>query len=876
MKASMETDQSAWSKFIQLVARLFGIDNVLFHTLSNADILFSARSDNSVTNGNDLLWAPERYDVSGGKFKLNPGERSKFLSKLIQNRTKWKDLDKTSLGKFFTSLSNQYRKYLLGALSVDQLADIYGDNMPQLKEYVKEVDKMIATRNAILKEGDPIITHWSNLLNENPKKAEQLGNVMIQATLDKTDPDPKSITYDPKDMAKNPALKTAWQDMASGKDGDIAVQIYRQVREFYERRMNEYVQVQLLRIAEYGKAKGLSDEEIAKKQLEFKKDTEEKIIRPYFPIKRFGDYWLQVGKGKSKIFMQFEDAAARNAELDKFKERIAQRFVPVFEAKGMTPDEAMKAALTEAEKELDAGQGFSESLSGKLADLAQLQRIHDLINETSDNVALSTDPKIQADPLNSLRAALQDQFDQMYIELQPEQSIQKMFMHRDNIAGPSQDMLRAFSVSRQRVAYQRARFQHMPQLFNIVEAARMRVKDKNIPLEERKRLGDYLHELERNLREAVLEPPKQSWLTTMATNFGFLQFLSAPASAVINAMAIPGIYTPIAGAKYGGVKNVTTTMSRYARMLGGTGLVSDETGRYEFLSLSRAQLDQKTSVGTDDDSKALPQGKTLADVYNEGVARGIINVSQSHEAANIGEEPSNEYTGRWNKIMYYVSLPFHAAEKFNREVVAMSAFELAYERNLKNKMKPELAFEKAVDTAKELTYKSMFDYSTLNKPRYFQSANMKVIMQFKQFSQQMTYMLARSAYEGFYKKFDAKEREDIGTEINSTQRLNGEQEYSGDALQKQIDKYIADLRKEGKKRLMGTLGMTFAFAGTTGLPGWWAFSKMMEALHAVFGDDDEEDKPFNLTTGSRTGVLRHSVVMQVTLSLVVLCHRHLV
>ena len=60
----------------------------------------------------------------------------------------------------------------------------------------------------------------------------------------------------------NPALKTAWQDMASGKDGDIAVQIYRQVREFYERRMNEYVQVQLRRIAEYGKVKGLSDEEI--------------------------------------------------------------------------------------------------------------------------------------------------------------------------------------------------------------------------------------------------------------------------------------------------------------------------------------------------------------------------------------------------------------------------------------------------------------------------------------------------------------------------------------------------------------------------------------------------------------------------------------
>jgi hypothetical protein len=106
-------------------------------------------------------------------------------------------------------------------------------------------------------------------------------------------------------------------------------------------------------------------------------------------------------------------------------------------------------------------------------------------------------------------------------------------------------------------------------------------------------------------------------------------------------------------------------------------------------------------------------------------------------------------------------------------------------------------------------------------------------------------MLIRSAYEGFYQKFDANEREDIGKEINTTQRLNGEPEYLGSDLQKQIDKYIADMRKEGKNRLMGTLGMTFVFAGATGMPGWWAFSKSMEALQAVFGDEDEEDKPFN-------------------------------
>ena len=87
-----------------------------------------------------------------------------------------------------------------------------------------------------------------------------------------------------------------------------------------------------------------------------------------------------------------------------------------------------------------------------------------------------------------------------------------MFLHRDNISGPSADMLRAFAVSRQRVAYQRARFQHMPQLFDNLEAARIFLK--TVPLEERTRLRDYVNELELNLKNAVLEPPKQSGLTT--------------------------------------------------------------------------------------------------------------------------------------------------------------------------------------------------------------------------------------------------------------------------------------------------------------------------------------------------------------------------
>jgi hypothetical protein len=826
MKAGMETDMSAWSKFIQLVARLFGVDNVLFHTLANADILFSANSGNPTNTQMNALWSPSRYDVKDGKFTLNPGESMGFINSLIKNRTSWGSADKGNIKKFFGSLNNQYRRYLLGALTIDQMADIYGADMPQLKLYAKEVDAMIATRNAILTDGDPIITSWSNLLNDNPEKAEQLGKAMIEATIKKNDPDPKGAGHNTKEYATDASLKKAWTDLTTGKDGDTAVKIYREVRDFYDRRMQEYVKVQVKRIDEYGQVKGLTKEEIAAKQLAFKRDTEEKIIRPYFPIKRFGDYFLMVGKGKNKIFMQFEDAFARDAEMEVQKAKLIKL--------GMTD--------AEAQGQLWPGQGFNEVLNEKLSDVTQLSKINTLIDESTEAILKSKDPKVTADQVAALQTELKDQFGQYYLELLPSESIKKMFLHRENVAGPSQDMLRAFGLSRERIAYQRARFQHMPDLFNIVEAAKIR--SKSMPTTDEKSVyGDVANELAKNFKGAVLEPPKQNKLTTYLTHFGFLNFLTAPASALVNTMAIPVIYGPVAGAKYG-YANVNKALAKYMRMLGGTGYKSETTGRIEFLSLARAKLAElplldktgKQVIKTDADGNKIPV--TMADVYQYGVNRNVIDTTLSHESVSIGERPSMEYTGRWQKFMYYASLPFHSAEKFNREVTFMSSFDLAYESMLKKGMTGDKAYAAALEAARDLTQETMFNYNTTNKPRYFRGNIASVVLQFKMYPQHMSVLLART----FYKSITQNEqleldriREDLKT---------APPEVLAKALEdKQAE--LAELKREATKAFWGMLGTSFLTAGFTGMPLWFVFSGVMSAFQAAFGEDDEPFDPEN-------------------------------
>jgi hypothetical protein len=134
----------------------------------------------------------------------------------------------------------------------------------------------------------------------------------------------------------------------------------------------------------------------------------------------------------------------------------------------------------------------------------------------------------------------------------------------------------------------------------------------------------------------------------------------------------------------------------------------------------------------------------------------------------------------------------------------------------------------------------MGDYATANKPRVFQHPALKVILQFKLFSQNMTYMLGRSVLEATHREYSDVERDAMATLINNDLIADGKTALTGKAKEDAVNAYIKDIKKEAFKRLGGTLGMTAIFAGASGLPLWSVVSTTMNALHAAFGEDDEE------------------------------------
>jgi hypothetical protein len=825
--------KTLWNKFTDFIKDMFGMGNVLGYTLANANALLQA-----APNLSPEAKALNQQGKLGGllindTFKAAPKSRS-LINRMFSGRPTW-DNAKSNMPIYLESVKDSTRKYLLGLFSPRQLASMVGRQIPAFNRFVDLQEAMGFERIKALQVVEDIAKPWTKFQNKEPQKADLTNKLMLSSTLVGLDPDPDpklqaeylararrvklrelirgglskadalnspeyknitSISIKSKVSAEKQAdLARAWNNI--GPEGQ---RIYRQVRDFYKAQLNRQVRNIQEKIEKNLLAKGYSLNEIhTSDDLGYKRVAEkfeDNMIEPYFPFKRFGDFWLQIGKGVTKQFYTFESGIERNIQAEQL----------IADAKKLDPN------VYVAE-----GNALGEMMEKNIKDFGFLQELKDLMHDSIG--------KTDAETIKNIDDALE----QVFLELLPEQSVRRMFIHREGVQGMSQDMIRVFHSTGSRLAYQQTRLKYTDPLATEVRAAEARLDgmDPN----EKKKYRDYVNELKKHFN-STLNPPDTGWLAAGLSNLSFIWYMTAPASAIVNALGIPAVAIPVVGARYG-ITKTTKAMTSFAKKFSSTGF-KDKNGERAFPSFAN-KLELLTEV----------QRKAYAEMAP------LFDITFTHDIMGKADTPSDLYTGRWRKTMNILGAAFHGAEKFNREVVGMASFELAYERAKSKGLTNEKAFDRAVVEAKELTYKSMFDYSTANKPRYLQSAAAKVVFQFKQFPQNMSFLLAYSALDGFSSEFDPttekgkKARHDAGQQINADRLMDGQENLDGKDLEAAINEYVKEFKAEGKNRLFGTLGATFLFAGATGLPGWAAFSAMMEILHYLFADEDEEDKPFD-------------------------------
>ncbi len=779
--------KSLWDKFTEFVSELFGLNNVLGYTLANANVIMQAPS--ALTGEAVALNARGRSSrsVLNKTMPTNPGYMG-FMEKVFGGRPTWGTIG-SGMADLIDNVNNTARKYYLGGFTLRQLNDMIGYRVPQFRTFIDKVESMLDDRNRMLEDVRKITDKWMKWQGVNPAKAKILNGLMLDATLQGKDP-AKGKTG----IAK---IDDAWNNL--GTEGQA---IYTQVRDHYAKSMADYINsivenrkatfrtVANPRDPKYAAETKLleANPEIVKIRQHFAKHK----VEPYFPIRRFGRFSLQLLDQKQKEFYMFESAGERKAFM---KTRI--------------PELEKKLGRKLSPDEIKPRNGIRKLVSDNLQDFTFLSELKDIIQSA------------KGPDIAGLKDNLEESLEQLYFLTLPDQSVRKMFMNRKGTAGMDTDMLRAFTSSAFHMAYQQSRYKVSRGLYSDLDSARKDVAQKG---EEGTAEAEYLEELEKRL-SYIMNPTDTGAIPSFLSNTAFIWFMTSPASAIVNMLGVPAVGMPVVSAKFGWGKT-TAKMGEYAKKFASTGF-RDKEGNRAFPSLNN-----KPEI-----FNSIQQA-----AYDQFISDGLIDITLSHDLVGQAEAPSNLYTGKTQTAMKWLSGAFHGAEKFNREIVAMSSFDLAYEKAKADGYTDTAAFKKAVDTAKDLTYKSMFDYSTLNKPRYFQQPAMKVILQFKQFSQQMTYLLARSAYDYIGKSYSDSELKDIRYSIAADRERNkpGLPPLTDAELDAAVQQYVKDVRTEARDRLAGTLGMTAVFAGASGLPMWWAVSGIMNTMHAVFGDDEEE------------------------------------
>jgi hypothetical protein len=686
------------------------------------------------------------------------------LKQLQKSRT-WEEAQKP-FEQIIVSAKAASRPQLLGALTLRQIGDLVRNRVPQVNNFIRLTEEFLARKNNILKESGDILKLWERMQSSDPAESKALAKVMHEATILQFDPDKIRYGRNPREIM----VADAWKELSL-----TSKNIYRRVRDFYEHRQAEYKGIMAKRIIEMRNL-GVSEATILEIRNEFENT---KFRGPYFPLMRHGRFWYQIGTGKDREYYMFETAGAKEAHM---AERISQDpNLPVRE-----------------------GSEYAQQMDLHAKQSNFLRTVFSAIDGVSNTTFAGL-------PAQNLK----DTIYQNFLAIQPESSFRTQFMHRNNVAGYSEDALRNFAKSSFHMAYQLARFEHSPDMFSQVQAARMQIKDRKDAdgkfdkelSRENNELSDYVTEMDKRLK-LMLNPTDVGTIPSLLSNIGFIWYLTAPASAIVNIVGgmVIGLPTLIGqNVRMNPGKSYTKAtlealgqMKTVAGQIIATGF-EVETGkrirdyRVQFPTLSRS--DSMTDV----DKQA----------YERFVADGVIDITAAYDQSGLASAPTDSYGGVKNRAMEAMSSLFHNAERFNREVMAMSSFRAAMEKR-KGYADQNLAFAEAVADAKDVTQRSMFDYSSANKPRYFQNPVARVVLQFKQFPQQMTFFLAHNAVNMF----------------------------------KGMD---APTRREARARFVGTMGMAAILSGGTGI---WGFSTVAAIINAVVNglkdDDDEEMFDFEL------------------------------
>ncbi|MBW8777504.1 MAG: PLxRFG domain-containing protein, partial [Stenotrophomonas sp.] len=305
-----------------------------------------------------------------------------------------------------------------------------------------------------------------------------------------------------------PELKQRYDALPEG-----AKAIYTEVRDAYTERADAMQEALVQRIA------GLELGEAARKDLTDRVRAHFESARvqaPYFPLARFGEYWVAAEKNGEKEFRMMENRAQQ------------RRVQNAYAKEGWTTKAGAKLDM------LQAVDGASASF---------MDQVTEKLNEANVDKDVT------------------DEIYQLYLRTLPDLSVRKQFIHRKGVAGYDQDALRAFAGHMNHGAYQLSRLENSQVMETLLRTMR---KDVEALSEgggvEAVKAARAMSEVDKR-HQWIMNPKDAAWVQRVSSaNFAY--YLGAtPAAALVNVLQGAVTTFPALASKHGWVKALSALTS---------------------------------------------------------------------------------------------------------------------------------------------------------------------------------------------------------------------------------------------------------------------------------------------------------------------------
>ena len=833
--------QSLFTRFVNNVRQFFNMGpmhtSALFDVISTTDKMLSSRMTPLMRAevANEQLTAKEAEVSSQLKIKKKRVNATETKLAKSDAADTFRDLgtltNLRSVDDFLNVMTLRFNAIKNGALrqflpmlqtsAVVQWADRNG--IKGIKEAWQYLGDMAAMRNELTNALRPISDKLAKLHRKNIQQFKALANVMHYSTLLSRDPTKpfyllagtgkdrismsfatvaerdayvQANTQKLQDLGgqrefTDPTLERLWK----GLTPDVQ-KLYSEVRDFYADNHDKYQDL----LQEQINASKLDPTAQKKVIAELKKMYEDgKKLYPYFPLMRYGQFWLRVGKGRSREFYMFESEYDRDA----FAQARAKQL-------GENLDDLIERS------EVDIGNDLSDARKRDLEPSGMLKKMFESIDAGARG-------KMVDDGFGNLVSTgmaeidverLKDEIYQMYLQTLPDRNFRRQFMHRQGTTGFTGDIARNFAVTGTNMANQLARIKYGPKIMGQIDRANDFLKGNP----DKVRLGEFVTEMRMRAEEQVRPNPENGFgfaVSNLLNQSAYLFLMTSAKTAVAQVTAIPIFVGPVLTSNHGfNPAKVAISLTKSLAIFGSTGVkrtAADGTSTYEFPSMLNNQLVKLTG------------DEQLAAQYM--VDRGLSDTTLAYDLGNRRSEPTQASESTSRRVLRATSNTmtalFHHTERMVREVTFMTSYRL-YRDEINPDTKKKYTHEEALPLAEAETYQALGNYHASERPRgLIATAERGVVinahkplgrslLQFKMFPAFVTTFFIRNAYR-MVAGLDAKDR------------------------------------AKAMAQLFGTLAMSGMLAGYAGVPGasmmMGVIQGMMNAIRAA--KDDDEDDPLD-------------------------------